>query len=139
LAGFKLTDVIAANARRYRQPELDEATFVRSNEVIRRSLERGGQLVRSEIARSLENEGISAKGQRIPYLLQRAALDEVICHGPQQGRERAYVLLSEWVGTQGGLNPGEALAALADRYFASHGPATVQDFVCWACLSSAAA
>ena len=58
--------IIARNARRYGQLELDEATFAQSNGVIRRALEREGSLVRAEIARALERAGISAKGQRAP-------------------------------------------------------------------------
>jgi hypothetical protein len=131
--------IIAGNARRYGQLELDEATFASSEQVIRRVLEGGGQRIRSEIASALEGEGISAQGQRLPYLLQRAALDGLICHGPQRGREPTYVLVSDWLGPRRGPDPGDALAALADRYFASHGPATVHDFAWWAGLSMATA
>jgi hypothetical protein len=131
--------IIAANARRYRQLELDEATFAQSNEVIRHALEGEGSLVRAEIARTLERAGISAEGQRAPYLLQRAALDGVICHGLPRGREPTYVLLSPWIGSSEDLNRGKTLTTLAGRYLSGHGPATVQDFAWWAGLSVAAA
>jgi hypothetical protein len=126
--------IIASNARRYRQLELDEATFARSDDVIRRALEREGALVRSEIASALEETGISAQGQRAPYLLQRAALDGVICHGAPRGREPTYVLLSEWIGAREGSDRGQGVDALAARYWTSHGPATVHDFAWWAGL-----
>lgn len=131
--------IIAGNTRRYRQLELDEATFAQSNEVIRHELDRGEPLVRAEIARPLERAGISPDGQRAPYLLQRAALDGVICHGLPRGREPTYVLLSRWIGSSGDLNQGKTLATLADRYLSSHGPAMVQDFAWWAGLPVAAA
>jgi hypothetical protein len=126
--------IIVGNARRYRQLDLDEATFARSDEVIHRALEREGALVRSEIASVLEEAGISAQGQRAPYLLQRAALEGVICHGPQRGSEPSYVLLSEWIGVGEGTDDGQGMAALAARYLTSHGPATVHDFAWWAGL-----
>ena len=131
--------IIASNTRRYRQLELDEATLMRSGELIRSRLAGGGRLVRSEIADYLELNGISAKGQRVPYILQRAALEGLICHGPRQGHEPAYVLLSEWIGAQRGPDRGEALPMLADRYFASHGPATARDFAWWAGVSLSSA
>jgi hypothetical protein len=131
--------IIARNARRYRQLELDEAKFAQSNRVIRQALEREGSLVRAEIAYSLERAGITAEGQRAPYLLQRAALDGVICHGLPRGREPTYVLLSQWIGSSGELTHGKTQDALADRYLSSHGPATVQDFAWWAGLPVAAA
>jgi hypothetical protein len=37
-------------------------------------------------------------------------------------------LLSQWIGTQPTRAPGDSLAALAEQYFSSHGPASVQDF-----------
>jgi hypothetical protein len=131
--------IIASNARRYRQLGLDEAAFARTNEVIERLLQGGKQRVRSEIARGLAAEGISAQGQRAPYLLQRAALDGVICQGPQRGREPTYVLLPEWIGAQPAPKGDDGPAALARRYFDAHGPATVRDLAWWAGLTVTAA
>ena len=91
--------IIARNARRYRQLDLDETTFAQSNQVIRSALEPGEPLIRAEIAHTLESAGISATGQRTHYLVQRAALDGVICQGLQRGREPTYVLVSQWIGS----------------------------------------
>ena len=54
--------IISANSRRYRQLELDEAVFEKSGAVIRHTLGRGRSLTRSEIARSLEEEGDLSRG-----------------------------------------------------------------------------
>lgn len=126
--------IVARNARRYAQLGLDEPTMTQSSELIGRTLEREGPLVRSEIARVLEREGISAQGQRAPYLLQRAALDGVICHGPPRGSEPTYVHLPEWLGIRAVPDDDREAAALAARYMASHGPATVHDFAWWSGL-----
>ena len=131
--------LIRRNARRYRQLALDEPTFAQSNQVIRTALEPGRPLLRSELARALESAGISAEGQRIHYLVQRAALDGVICLGPQQGRDPTYVLVAHWLGAQTASVPDNPPAALAERYFSSHGPATVQDFAWWSGLPVGAA
>lgn len=126
---------IRRNARRYRQLDLDETMFAQSNQVIRSALEPGKPLIRAEIARALEDRGISAAGQRVHYLVQRAALDAVICQGVQRGREPTYMLVSEWIGAMTErASPRQPLAALAERYFSSHGPATVQDFAWWSGL-----
>jgi len=126
--------IIRRNARRYRQLALDEPTFAQSNQEIRAALEAGRPLIRAEIARALEKAGISAEGQRIYYLVQRAALEGILCHGPQRGRDPTYVLIAQWVGAQTVSEPDNAWAALAERYFSSHGPATVQDFAWWSGL-----
>ena len=128
--------IIKRNARRYRELELDDTAFVISQRVIQHALEAHGPLVRSEIVTYFEREGVPAQGQQVPYLLQRAALDGLICHGPQRGSESAYVLVSDWVGTQRSLDQDEALVRLAILYLTSHGPATRQDFAWWAGLTA---
>jgi hypothetical protein len=129
--------IIAANRRRYRQLELDEQSFEQSSRVIEKALAGGEQLTRAQLAASLEAEGMSAKGQRAPYVLQHAALEGLICHGPPQGREPTYVLLADWVQPGDSLPRDEALARLAERYFASHGPAQLQDLSWWSGLPAA--
>jgi hypothetical protein len=57
----------------------------------------------------------------------------VICRGPPDaGREPTYHLLEDWLGgAPAALEPDDALAQLARRYLAGHGPATVEDLVAW--------
>jgi hypothetical protein len=131
--------IIAGNARRYKQLGLDEADFTKSHEIIEKALVRDGQLTRAQIAAALEAGGVSAAGQRAPYLLQRASLDGLIGHGRPQGREATFVLLREWIAPGRKLSGEEALAEVATRYITGHGPATVQDFAWWSGLAVAEA
>jgi len=126
--------IIAGNRRRYRQLELDETDFATSHQVLQKVLAGGKALRRAQIAEALEAEGISAQGQRAPYLLQRATFDGLICHGLLAGREPTYVLLSEWIPACQKLSRAEALARLATRYFNGYGPSTLQDFAWWSGL-----
>jgi hypothetical protein len=126
--------VIAANQRRYRELELDEATFVQSNRLLRSALADGDTRSRSQLSAALEKGGISTAGQRAPYLLQRAALEGLICLGPNRSRESTYIAVPETVDSPAQKNQEEGLPALAERYFASHGPATLQDFSWWSGL-----
>jgi hypothetical protein len=128
--------IIRGNSRRYRQLELDAAAFAGSQRVLQRALEAHGPLTRAEIKSQFEKAGVPAEGQQVPYLLQRAALDGLICHGPLRGSEPSYVLQSDWIDPQPALDRAEALRRLALRYFAGHGPATRQDFAWWAGLSA---
>jgi hypothetical protein len=131
--------IIARNARRYRQLGLDEDTFAHSTPAIRDALAPGQPLARAEIGQALERAGIPAGGQRLYYLVQRAALEGVICQGLPRGREPTYVLVSQWIAPQPAVRPDSPLATLAKRYFTSHGPAAVQDFAWWSGLPVAAA
>ena len=61
-----------------------------------------------------------------------AELDGVVCNGNMKGRQITYSLLEEKVPkTKTKLTKEEGLAQLAKRYFESHGPATLPDFIWW--------
>jgi hypothetical protein len=128
--------IIRRDARRYGQLELDDEALARSQRVMRRALEAHWPLTRAQIKERFEREGVPAEGQQLPYLLQRAALDGMICQGPPRDSEPTYVLLSEWIEPRKPLDRDEALVVLARRYFASHGPATRQDLARWSGLSA---
>ncbi|MEN6454294.1 MAG: winged helix DNA-binding domain-containing protein [Prolixibacteraceae bacterium] len=128
--------LIKAGMPRNRQLELDEETFTKSNNILLQALEGGKQLTRDELIEIYENAGISTTGQRFIHLLQRAALEQLICFGPRRQKQFTFTLLDEAVPpNQPAKNREEALCELAGRYFQSRGPATLNDFVWWSGLS----
>jgi hypothetical protein len=129
--------IIARNARRYSELGLDERTLSRSNAVLAGALRGGKHLDRSELLGVLEHRGISTRGQRAAYMLQRASLDGLICQGVTRRNNPTFVLVDERLPETGAMEPGEAAAELAKRYFTSRGPATLQDFVWWSGLPAA--
>src|SRR5207302_9737427 len=72
-------------------------------------------------------------GQARPHLLSRAALEGVICFGPDQDGEPTYVLLSDWVEQENSKRSlsDAAHAELTRRYLNAYGPATPQDQAAW--------
>jgi hypothetical protein len=129
--------IIARNARRYSELELDERTLARSNAVLADTLRGGERLDRRSLLAILEENGISTRGQRAAYMLQRASLDGLICQGVVRRSNSTYTTLDEALPEAGTMEHGEAMAELARRYFTSRGPATLQDFVWWSGLSTA--
>jgi hypothetical protein len=127
----------AASAYYVRQLGLDLRTFERSNAVLAASLRGNRHLTRDELGEDLRRAGIRAEGPRLAYLMMRAELDALICSGPRRGKQFTYALLDERVPPTKTLARDEALAELARRYFASHGPATLQDFAWWSGLTVA--
>jgi hypothetical protein len=123
--------LIAGNAGRYKQLELDESTLTRSTTLITEALSDGIQRTRSELFEILEHKGISTAGQRGVYLAQRAALEKLIYQGPVIRNETTFRLLEP-----GSSRPKEeAVAELARRYFMSHGPTTLNEFAAWSGLT----
>ncbi|MCF2486523.1 winged helix DNA-binding domain-containing protein [Dyadobacter sp. CY347] len=126
--------IIAGSASRHRQLELDEAAFNRSHDLLVNALSGGKQLMRNEVYAILEHAGIATAGQRGMHIINYLAQKQVLCHGVHNEKQPTYVLLDDWVPVSKNLEGKEALAELALRYFKSHGPATLNDFVWWSGL-----
>ena len=126
----------AANDYYYRQSDLDARTFEKSRAMIHRVLEGGHSLTRAEIAVHLKRAKIPADGLKLAYLMMHAELEGVICSGPRRAKQFTYALLDERVPKTKPLARDDALSALAQRYFSSHGPATACDFAWWSGLTT---
>lgn len=127
--------MVGRDAGRLRQLGLDAADVTRARELFAEALGGGKRLSRAEMLAVLARAGLDPAGQRGHHLLWHAAQHGDICLGPMAGREPTFVRLDDWVGPTPALGKDEALATLARRYAASHGPATAQDFAWWAALT----
>ncbi|MCI0708879.1 MAG: winged helix DNA-binding domain-containing protein [Chloroflexi bacterium] len=127
--------IIAISQPRYRELELDEQTFLQSNDVLVKALEGGQQRSRKDLFVVLEQHGISTKGQRGVHILHRASLDGLIFQGGMQSNNNPYFMrFDEALPDVKSMPRDAALAELARRYFTSRGPATLQDFLWWSGL-----
>lgn len=122
---------IAASSRRRAELGLDEDICARGISILRDVLAKRGPMTRAEIVEQLAIHGVYIEGQARPHLLSRAALEGVICFGPDSGTEPTYVLLSDWVELGDALSQDAALAELALRYLNAYGPATLEDMATW--------
>jgi hypothetical protein len=125
----------ASMAYRYRQLELEPPTLRRAKAALESALRDGSELTRDELRAVLERARISTDGQRMAFILMSAELNGIVCSGPRRGRQFTYALLELRVPPTKSRTRDEALAELATRYFASRGPATVQDLARWAGLT----
>jgi Winged helix DNA-binding domain len=126
-----------ALAYAHRQFETDAATRSRAARIFERALRDGHSLTRAELGAHLARTSISTTGVRLWLLTVYAELEGVICSGAQRGTQMTYALLGERVPRIRRLPRDEALAELTTRYFRSHGPATIRDFVWWSGLTAA--
>jgi hypothetical protein len=128
--------IMAAMAFHGRWLEITSKMCTRANDAMARALAGGNHLTRAELATALAQVRIdSSNGQRVGHLLMQAELDAVICSGARRGKQITYALLDERAPATPALTRDEALARLAARYFATRGPATVQDFAWWSGLA----
>src|SRR5207302_5118719 len=116
---------------------LSEELCVRGMGMIRNVLASQGPLTRTELIERLATNGIHLEGQARPHLLARAALEGLICLGPDRGAEPTYVLLKDWIDqdhTGHSLSEDAAYAELTRRYLSAYGPATPGDQAAWSGL-----
>ena len=128
---------VAGDRRRREELGLSEDICVRSMRIIRNVLAEQGPLTRAELMEHLATNGIRLEGQARPHLLARAALEGLICLGPDRGTEPTYVLLNDWIDhdrTGHSLSEDEAYAELTRRYLSAYGPATPGDQAVWSGL-----
>lgn len=129
---------IAGDRRRRLELGLDEETCITLIAALRDLLANQGPLTRAELVEQLAVQtGIRLEGQAAPHLLARAALEGVICLGPDRGAKPTYVLLADWIGADPkaqSLSRDEACAELTRRYLAAYGPAGLDDFAAWSGL-----
>jgi len=106
--------------------------------VIERSLAAEGPLTRAQLRDRIAAAGVRTEGQAIVHVLMLASLRGLIVRGPMAGREHAYALVRDWLGAPPAehalFDRDRALAELAARYLAGHGPATDRDLAKWAGL-----
>jgi hypothetical protein len=122
---------IAGDRRRRAELGLDEDTCARGIDIIRSVLANQGPLTRDELVERLATHGLRLEGQARPHLLFRAALEGIICLGPDRGAEPTYVLLRDWVDLGHALPQEAAHAELTLRYLKAYGPATPEDQATW--------
>ncbi|QEM10849.1 winged helix DNA-binding domain-containing protein [Mucilaginibacter rubeus] len=127
----------AGNATMYKKQEVTEDIFNKSFNVFTKTMQGGKQLTRTEIAKALNEANIATDDLRLTIILMKAELEQLICSGARQGKQFTYTLLDERAPMTPVIDRDEAVARLVLRYFTSHGPATLNDFVHWSGLTVA--
>jgi hypothetical protein len=133
---------LAGAAKRRAFLGLDDAVADRAVEVFARALAGGKRLTRAQCLDALRDDGLDIGSHLGYHLLWYASQRGVTCFAPTSrssrseatgavGKEQAFMLLDEFVPDPIRLDPDEALATIALRYFRSHGPTTAADFAGW--------
>jgi hypothetical protein len=135
LHGLMTSPLFTGNARRLAQEGVPPDDADRGVAAIERSLAEHGPLSRAELRRHIAAAGVRTEGQALVHVLALASLRGLTVRGPVTGGEQAYVLVRDWLGPPpGAVDRDTALAEVARRYLAGHGPATDRDLAKWSGL-----
>jgi hypothetical protein len=120
--------------RRLAQEGVSPGAAGRGVAAIVRALGADGPMTRSQVRAVLDTAGVPTAGQALVHVLYRATLDGLIVRGPIVDGDHAFVLVDDWLGARPTIDRDRALAELARRYLAGHGPADTRDLARWAQL-----
>jgi hypothetical protein len=123
-----------ASERRLRQEGVNASDSTRGIAAIVKALGDDGPMTRAQIRSILERARVPTAGQAMVHVLFRATLDGLIIRGPMIGGDHAFALVADWLGDRPKIDRDRALAELARRYLAGHGPADDRDLAKWAQL-----
>lgn len=113
---------------------ISEREYEHANRLIGDALA-GEKSVRKDILLArLAECGLDDDPHTMSIYLRRAEADGIICSGELDNRQNTYALVEERIPRLRELRRDEAVVELARRYFRSHSPATLADFVWWSNL-----
>jgi hypothetical protein len=114
---------------------VSEAGAEKAVTIIADALAAEGPLTRAQLGDRISAAGIRATGMAPLHLIMLTCLRGLAVRGPVIGSQQAYVLVRDWLGPAPALlDRDTALAELARRYLAGHGPASDRDLAKWAGL-----
>lgn len=133
LVSLSADRLIRGAKRRRENLGLDDTTFERSQAVLASALA-AGPLSRPKVMEVLESAGISTKDGRGYHILWYLSQTGVTYIGPMEGKQQTVCLLAS-LPEHASYSREAGVAELARRYFTSHGPAQLSDFVWWSGLT----
>jgi len=126
--------LLTQSSRRLAQEGVPPDDAERAIAEVERSLAADGPLDRDQLRERVDAIGVRTARQALVHILFAASLRGLIVRGPMVSGKHAFVLVRDWLGEPKPLDRDKALAELARRYLAGHGPATERDLARWAGL-----
>jgi hypothetical protein len=103
--------------------------------VVEAALAADGPLTRMQLRTIIASAGLPAQDNVSLHLIALASMQGIAVRGPVIGAQHAYVHVVDWLGKPPrAVDRDVALAELARRYLAGHGPACDRDLAKWAGL-----
>ena len=113
----------------------DEEEYQDAREAIRTILQGRRDITRDDLLHQMSVMGVKGDEGRHTAHLYFAESDGTICSGQLHPKAKGtYMLVDDFIPPTDIPSREECLAELARRYFRSHSPATLEDFVWWTAL-----
>ena len=110
----------------------DELCRVR--DILARTVDDRGSVTKEDFVEALAERGLQMDDHRLSYHIRMAEMSGVLCSGDLLPMKATYALTANKIGIKPPIAGGdleEALMRFTRKYFQSHQPATLEDFVWW--------
>ena len=123
-------------AIRYYGQGISEKDFEHACNLICQALAGRQSMAKEAIIASLRELGLSGDAYTMTKYLQMAEAEGLICSGHLDDNQNTYALIDGRIPSANEPSHEESVILLARKYFRSHSPATLKDFVWWTNLSA---
>ena len=94
-----------------------------------------GSVTKEDLVQALAERDIRMDDHRLSYHIRMAEISGTLCSGDLLPMKATYALTADKVKPTGKIDREEALMRFTRKYFQSHQPATLEDFVWWSGLN----
>lgn len=117
--------------------EIDAEMYSRFRNAAEELLSGNDGLTIRELTDALNDAACAWNQDQVKCMIATAEVEGLICNGREKSRKSTYALLHERVPAVPEISKEEALSLLALKYFRSHSPASLKDFMWWSGLTTA--
>lgn len=111
--------------------DVDEKTHLQFRDTAAKLLAGTDGLTTKELTTALNDSGYDWNADQVKAMLTLGEVEGFVCNGREKNRKYTHVLLDERVPAASGISREEAMSLLALKYFRSHSPASLDDFIWW--------
>lgn len=115
---------------------IPDSEYAAIRKILEQTAADGESVTKEDFTQALAGRNIRMDDHRLSYHIRMAELSGLLCNGRLQPMKATYSLAAQKVKGVSDIGREEALALLARKYFQSHSPATLEDFVWWSGLNS---
>ena len=94
-----------------------------------------GSVTKEDFIQALAERDIHMDDHRLSYHIRMAEMSGTLCSGDLLPTKATYALTADKIKASGNIDRDEALMVFTRKYFQSHQPATLEDFVWWSGLN----
>lgn len=110
---------------------IDDEELLSIREILVATCHSLGSAAKEDFAEALSRHGLSMDAHRLSYHIRLAELHGVLCSGCLTPMRATYALAERRVKPAAEMDREAMLTLLCRKYFQSHSPATLDDFVWW--------